>query len=157
MYHLQIKEFLNNVCGQIKYKPIREEIAKELENHINDAKEYYIEKGMKEKEAEEKAVEQMGEAEKIGKKLNRIHKPKMNWQLLILTLILLEFGHLVSYVDGTDKWKINLITIVLTIIPCMLIYFLDYRKIKKYSDIFYIVATLLAIHSIPNIMRKNYI
>ena len=65
----------------------------------------------------------MGKPEKIGKKLNKIHKPKINWQLLILTIILLEFGGLISYVDGTDKWKINLITSIFTMIPCILIYF----------------------------------
>ena len=81
----------------------------------------------------------------------------MNWQLLILTIILLEFGYLISYVDGTDKWKINLIISIFTIIPCILIYFLDYRKTKRYSYIFYIMATILTIHSIPNIMRKKYI
>lgn len=154
---MHIKEFLNSVCEQIKYKPIRNEIAEELENHINETKEDYIKNGIHEEEAEEKAIMQMGEPEKIGKRLNKIHKPQMNWQLLILTIILLEFGYLVSYVDGTDKWKINLITIILTIIPCILIYLLDYRKMKKYANIFYIVATIISIHSVPNIVRKNYI
>lgn len=154
---MQTKEFLNNVCEQIKYKPIRNEIAEELQGHIKDIKESYIEEGVNEEEAEKKAIKQMGEPEKIGKKLNKIHKPKMNWQLLILTIILLEFGYLISYVDGTDKWKINLIISIFTIIPCILIYFLDYRKTKRYSYIFYIMATILTIHSIPNIMRKKYI
>lgn len=157
MFHLHIKEFLNSVCEQIKYKPIRNEIAEELENHINETKEDYMKNGIHEEDAEEKAIMQMGEPEKIGKKLNKIHKPQMNWKLLILTIILLEFGYLVSYVDGTDKWKINLITIILTMIPCILIYLLDYRKIKKYANIFYIVATIMAIHSVPNIVRKNHI
>ena len=48
---MQIKEFLNSVCEQIKYKPITEEISDELQNHIEEQKEYYIEKGMNEKEA----------------------------------------------------------------------------------------------------------
>lgn len=154
---MHIKEFLNSVCEQIKYKPIRDEIAEELKNHINETKEDYIKNGIHEEDAEEKAIMQMGEPEKIGKRLNKIHKPQMNWQLLILTIILLEFGYLVSYVDGTDKWKINLITIILTMIPCILIYLLDYKKIKKYANIFYIVATIMAIHSVPNIVRKNHI
>ena len=51
---MQTKEFLNNVCEQIKYKPIRNSISEELENHIEESKENYIEEGMQEKEAEEK-------------------------------------------------------------------------------------------------------
>ena len=69
MFHLQIKEFLNSVCEQIKYKPIRENIAEELKNHIEESKENYMQEGMEETTAEEKAIEQMGEAQEIGKKL----------------------------------------------------------------------------------------
>ena len=39
MFHLQINEFLNSVCEQIKYKPIRNTIAEELKDHIEDKKE----------------------------------------------------------------------------------------------------------------------
>ena len=65
MFHLQTKEFLNNVCEQIKYKPIRNEIAEELQGHIKDIKESYIEEGVNEEEAEKKAIKQMGEPERI--------------------------------------------------------------------------------------------
>ena len=39
---MQIKEYLNKICEQIKYKPVREEISKEIEDHINDIKEDLI-------------------------------------------------------------------------------------------------------------------
>lgn len=35
---MQIKEFLNAACEQIKYKPIRNCISEELENHIEESK-----------------------------------------------------------------------------------------------------------------------
>ena len=89
---MQIKEFLNTVCEQIKYKPIRNSISEELENHIEESKENYIRDGLEEKEAEEKAIVQMGNAEEIGKKLNKIHKPKLDWKLLIILIVLLGFG-----------------------------------------------------------------
>ena len=71
---MRIKDFLENVCNEIKYKPIRKDISEELELHIQDIKEEYIASGMNDNEAEEKAVSNMGDAEEIGKKLNRIHK-----------------------------------------------------------------------------------
>ena len=108
MFHLQTKEFLSKVCEQIKYKPIRSEISEELENHIQELKESYIQEGIQEYEAEEKAITQMGQAEEIGKRLNKIHKPKMNLQLLMLTLILLGFGFLLTHIDNADAWKSNL-------------------------------------------------
>ncbi len=42
---MDVKGFLNNVCQEIKYKHIRKGIADELENHIQEIKEEYIEKG----------------------------------------------------------------------------------------------------------------
>lgn len=143
---MKAKDFLNDICNQIKYKPIRNEISEEFKNHIEEQKENYILEGISENEAEEKVVAQMGDAIEIGKKLNKIHKPKMNIQLFILTLILFEFGFLLNYIKNTDEWKVNFITIVLNIIPCIIFYFLDYKKLQKYSKYFYIVATLIIIY-----------
>ena len=63
MFCLKISEFLDNVCEQIRYKPIRVEISRELENHIEEQKESYILYGLSKEDAEE-----------IGKSLNKIHK-----------------------------------------------------------------------------------
>lgn len=148
-----IKEFLNGVCEQIKYKPIRSEIAEELENHLRESKEHYLEEGMEERRAEERAILQMGEAEKIGKKLNKIHKPKFNLQLLVLTMILLQFGFLISILQGQDVYKTNLIMIIIGMLPCIFLYFFDYRKLQKCSIYFYVIATLFLLYA----DGRNYI
>ena len=67
---MNIKSFLDEVCEQIKYKPAKKEISSELELHIKELKEDYINDGMEELEAEEKAVLQMGIAKDI---LSLIH------------------------------------------------------------------------------------
>ncbi len=43
---MQIKKFLNSVCEEIKYKPIRENMAEELKNHIEESKENYMQDGL---------------------------------------------------------------------------------------------------------------
>ena len=154
---MQIKEFLNAVCEQIKYKPIRNSISEELENHIEESKENYIEEGMQEEEAEEKAIVQMGNAEEIGKKLNKIHKPKLDWKLLIILIILLGFGFLVAFTrashivsDGYEMTNVierYLCALITGSIFSIFIYFIDYTKIMKYSNIFYIIATLVVVYS----------
>ncbi len=138
---MQTKEFLNKVCEQIKYTPIRKEISEELENHIEELKDNYVQEGMKEHEAEKEAIMQMGQAEEIGKRLNKIHKPKMNWKLLIITSLLLVFGILLSSIDNMDDLKSNLIYIAISVIPFLIIYFFDYRKLQKHFDIIYCIAT----------------
>lgn len=152
---MQIKEFLNAVCEQIKYKPIRNSISEELENHIEESKENYIEEGMQEEEAEEKAIVQMGNAEEIGKKLNKIHKPKLDWKLLIILIVLLGFGFLVAFTRETKivSYKFDFIaryisSAIVGGILSIFIYFIDYTKIKKYSNIFYIIATLFMVYSL---------
>ena len=154
---MQIKEFLNIVCEQIKYKPIRNSISEELKKHIEESKENYIKEGLDEKEAEEKAITQMGDAEEIGKSLNKIHKPKLDWKLLIILIVLLGFGFLVAFTrashivsdeyDTANVIERYLCALIVGSIFSIFIYFVDYTKIMKYSNIFYIIATLFVVYS----------
>ena len=89
---MKAKEFLNNVCEEIKYKPANRLIFEEIEAHIEELKNDNLCKGLSEEQAEETAVEQMGDAKKIGKRLNRIHRPKLDWITLILSLGFMYFG-----------------------------------------------------------------
>ena len=86
-----IKDFLENVCDQIRYKPIRNDISEELSLHIQEMKEEHLNYGISEKEAEERAVANMGDATEIGKKLDKIHRPKFDWILFLLVTILIGF------------------------------------------------------------------
>ena len=42
VFYLDIKSFLNTVCEQIKYKPVRPGISEELEQHISEVKVNFI-------------------------------------------------------------------------------------------------------------------
>ena len=159
---MQIKDFLEKVCNEIKYKPIREEISKELENHIEESKEAYIHKGESEEIAINKAIADMGDAEVIGKTLNKIHKPKLDYKLIILLLILLCFTFLVvgikttSHVFSEGEGPFFVKTIVYLIIGFILglaIYFMDYTKIAKYSNYIYIASSILIIYTV---LFSNY-
>ena len=86
---MNVKDFLNTVSNQIKYKPVREIITEELEEHIDEIISENTTNGLSEGLAEEIAIRQMGNPIQIGKNLNKIHKPKMDWITLILTLILI--------------------------------------------------------------------
>ena len=157
---MRIKEFLENVCQQIKYQPIRKEVSEELENHLLEAKESYILEGVEEAKAEEKAIIQMGNAAEIGKKLNKIHCPKLDWKLLFLALILIIFGGLVTLTRANNCWDDKgvfpysasiaqyRITLLVGVILSMICYFFDYRKIVKFPKWLYGIATILLIVTI---------
>ena len=162
---MQINEFLNSVCEQIKYKPIRNTIAEELKDHIEDKKEELIEMGQNEEEAEKDAVEQMGDAEIIGKELNKVHRPRLDWKLLIILVVLLIFGFVISYIitenehtemmqymkEGvseyiTTNYMIKYVCFVgLGFAIGVIIYFCDYERIKNKPLILYIIATVVII------------
>ena len=52
----------------------------------------WVEKGLSEEVAEGKAVEQMGSPIKLGRELNKLHKPKVDWFLLILLVVAMGLG-----------------------------------------------------------------
>ena len=111
----------------------------------------------------------MGNPEDIGKKLNKVHKPKIDWITLIMTLILILFGGQlaillypdVSFEKGTlglnnfMTAKLQYIIFTITILLSIFIYFYDYRKIYKHSKIIYILATFLNIIAFFSGTREN--
>ena len=157
MFYLNTKEFLNTVCNEIKYKPANKPIAEELEGHINDIKDEYLCKGCSEKDAEEAAVEIMGDAKKIGKRLNKIHRPKLDWVILVLIGILIAFniilnlktfmewenfyGFTFNINDFVSTYSYEIKYWIQGLILGIIIYFFDYRKTKKWANIFYLLAT----------------
>lgn len=154
---MKINTFLDSVCNEIRYKPIRKDIAEELKNHINEIKEEYLDKGLENNQAEDKAVEQMGNPKEIGLKLNKIHKPKLDWKLLIIMIIVLGFSLLVTFTRAkfniSQNNEIYVMTkyiafIVIGIILSVICYFLDYRKLIKHSNKLFIIASLGIIASI---------
>ncbi len=148
-----IKEFLENVCSQIKYKPVVEDISEELMLHINEEKENYILSGMNDKEAEEIAVQNMGDSIEIGKKLNKIHRPKLNFITLILTAILIGFGFLIALLKGNRLEESYYFTrhlkfLIIGLILGIGVYFIDYRRLFPYSGVIFGGVSILSIISI---------
>ena len=165
---MRTREFLNDVCKRIKYKPANKPIAEELEGHIEDLKSEYICKGYSEEVAEEKAVEQMGDAKQIGKKLNKIHRPKLDWITLFFTLGFIWFGGQFLSLFYPEHWwdprepeyftnhyKLSYIGLVFGVLFTIFIYFYDYRKICKHSKVLYILATALNIIAYIRGFRAN--
>lgn len=147
---MHIKEFLENVCNEIRYKPMRKDIAEELELHIEEGKQHYIDNGFSVEEAEEKSVSNMGNAEEIGKKLNKIHRPKLDWMIFILVAILIGFGILMSYItlrrtENIGRFYRHIFFLIIGLFLGFFIYHFDYRKIKRYSIHIYIVSSIIII------------
>lgn len=82
------EEYLHIVTDQIRCKKARPDVKTELEAHIMDQMEDYRSEGMEEQEAMERAILEMGDPVEVGVELDRIHRPKMSWEILLLVGIL---------------------------------------------------------------------
>lgn len=141
---MKIERFLEKICSEIKDKSIKKEISHEIENHIYDKKNDFIFEGYKENEAEEKAIEEMGDPILIGKNLNKIYKPKLNYLLLIIISVLSIFGILTSFYKYNDTnigyMGNTILYIILSAIIGTLVYFFNYKKLQKFSDVVYLIG-----------------
>ena len=68
----KIQAYINQVCSQVRFRDVHQDIRLELETHINEAIEEYLSQGSSEEELL-KAIAQMGDPETIGKELNQVH------------------------------------------------------------------------------------
>lgn len=73
------KEWYDRVFAQIRFKPDHSVIWEELKGHLDDKRDALMERGWSSQEANEKALEAMGDPEELGRQLNAIHKPWLGW------------------------------------------------------------------------------
>lgn len=69
-----IESYLNVVKGYIKNKKLHEPICAELENHLRDAADFYVEIGYDEVTAKFKALEDMGPPHYVAEDLAKLHE-----------------------------------------------------------------------------------
>jgi len=148
------ERFVSEVTNHIKSKEAKSFVATELDFHLKQAKNTWIEKGLSEEVAENKAVEQMGSPIKLGQELNKLHKPKVDWFLLILLVAAMGLGFLPVFVfEYTNEVMINkVIFIILGVVTAIGMMLLDYRKLERMGWLFYTigVVVLLILYCFPN-------
>ncbi|MEG7923456.1 FtsW/RodA/SpoVE family cell cycle protein [Bacillus cereus] len=139
------ERFVSEVTNHIKSKEAKSFVATELDFHLKKAKNTWIEKGLSEEVAENKAVEQMGSPIKLGQELNKLHKPKVDWFLLILLVAAMGLGFLPVFVfEYTNEVMINkVIFIILGVVTAIGMMLLDYRKLERMGWLFYIIGVVV--------------
>ena len=92
VYALDRQEYLKSLTEQIRIKRARTMVAEEVEAHIEDQKQDFMAHGLGEEEDESMAVVEMGDPVEAGVKLDRVHRPKMEWTVLMAILIISIMG-----------------------------------------------------------------
>ncbi|HDR7641377.1 MULTISPECIES: FtsW/RodA/SpoVE family cell cycle protein [Bacillus] len=139
------ERFVSEVTNHIKSKEAKSFVATELDFHLKQAKNTWVEKGLSEEVAEDKAVEQMGSPIKLGQELNKLHKPKVDWFLLILLVAAMGLGFLPVLAFGymNDLLMNKVISVILGIATVVVMMLTDYRKLERLGWLFYTIGVLI--------------
>ena len=154
-----ISEYIKTICEQIRWKKAHGPISEEIEGHIIDQKNAFINNGLDDKTATEKAIMEMGDPVLIGTEFDRTYRPKIEWSVVVLTCIMVLIGFLVRYFmfyNVVESYEFSISNDIISIIigfSFMIIgYFLDFTAIGKYSKkIFFGMTALLILF----ILAKN--
>lgn len=136
----KITDFLDDVCSHIKYKEIHNEIREELTEHILETAENI---GI------EQAVLRMGNSLEIGENLNKQHKPKTEWSIIGLIVIITAISGIAMYASSNLQGYSSidftkyLVFDAIGILVMLGVYFFDYTKLKNFSLPIYCMAMIL--------------
>ena len=67
-------EYIATAVSKISNKKAKRETEKELAAHIDELMDFYINNGMAEEDAEERAVSDMGDSEKVSQEMGKLYK-----------------------------------------------------------------------------------
>lgn len=152
--HKTIQNYLETVSEQIRWKRARSVVVPELKQHLEDQRDAFIAEGRQ--DAEELAVEEMGDPVTVGTELDAIHRPRPQWGLLVLTMLLALCGALLQ-IWLTAPWSYcykdadPFHTLTAFVLGCgilLLCYFLDYTWLSRHGRAIYlctVAASLLAL------------
>ena len=85
---MRMDEYLRTVTEQVRCSRMHDSIAEELKDHILDQAEAFEEEGTDHEQALELAVREMGDPVETGVALDRIHRPHMSMEMLVLVSLI---------------------------------------------------------------------
>lgn len=91
----QIETYVETVVDQVRWKKARPGLAAEIRTHLLDQRDACLAQGMDEGAAQGEAVRQMGDPVALGTDLDRVHRPRPQWDLLVFALALAALGTMV--------------------------------------------------------------
>ena len=80
---LELYAWVERAVKHIRFLPDRFGVRWELQNHMEDRYEALTAGGLDERAAAEQTVAAMGDADEVGRALNRLHSPLLGWAWLL--------------------------------------------------------------------------
>lgn len=157
-------EYLNAVEQRLKKEKSKKTILAELEAHINDKIDYYLDLGYPKEEAEKRAIEEMGEPDDTALPLNKLYNSAaqdwtalIGYVFLILTVVMPFFFEKFDYAGGYYREVYHLVSVdfislgVVFVYVCFLAF--AYKSKDKILSISAAIALLISNLSSMTIFR----
>lgn len=130
-----VKTYMTTLLEQVADHRARIDIAKEIQQHIEEQAGANEAEGMEREEALEAAVADMGDPVETGVELNRIHRPKMAWGMFlgILLLLVIDTVIKIDFAPETFYESGGFFRLIIGIVLMLVINFWDYSMLGKYS------------------------
>ena len=101
--------WVDAVCEQVRFQPDRKGIARELRTHYEDHVNDLLRLGRDRELAEERALAAMGNAQEVGRALDRVHKPWLGWLWEASRFLVLALAVLLAWKTGNaDYYTLSL-------------------------------------------------
>ncbi|WP_340372161.1 FtsW/RodA/SpoVE family cell cycle protein [Peribacillus sp. FSL E2-0218] len=146
---MRSNHFLDEVSSYIRSKEAKEYIAAELKAHLHQAKTELVQKGYTEDEADELAVRNMGSPSDIGQKMDKLHRPAIDWKLMSMFLFMSATGLFLFWFLFKDGNSFSVLKQVYSvtgsvIMACVILFF-DYRKFQRWGWVFFTIGCLILV------------
>ena len=141
---MRMDEYLKTVTEQVRCSKIHDSITEELKDHILDQAEAFEEEGTDHEQALELAVREMGDPVETGVALDRIHRPHLSVEMLVLVSLIsvlsLAFYGAMRFlagdnsINGMEYWFHQQVKYTVTgFILMLVVYQLDYSALGKWG------------------------
>lgn len=164
-----LRGWVNNATSQMRWKRARPVAAKELADHLADQYEAFLNEGMDEETAAQATAREMGDAVETGTRLDRAWRPRPDWVMLGIVLVVAAIGLVLQYLLRLPLCESMGISVQRSLYlqlfyfaagVCLLLaaYFVDYTILGRRCWLLYglWVAGGLLLTQGPISMGKNY-
>lgn len=147
-------EYIKALLEQVRFKKAHKGIEDELRGHMEEQISDNMEAGMNRADAEKAAVEDMGDPVEVGISMDRVHRPQIAWNVVVIAVIIGIMSILVHEFIIKDAARsdeaisaagsyIFYTKVFAGLLAMTIIYLIDYTVIAKYAKV--IAIAMLAI------------
>lgn len=133
-----MEEYIKTLLEQVRCKKAHTLIEDEIGGHIEEQAEANIADGMSKEEAVRAAVKDMGDAVEAGIALDRVHRPEMAWDMVILMAVISIAGIIVNILVGNDMYDSGRFAMYTAVgfAAMLAVYRIDYSFMAKHAKEF---------------------